>query len=171
MTNLNQTVKRVFLQDYLNLEDVHRIVDYGPVVGIAAMDNRTEMVNATISLIKTQKVLLWTYLLSIVQLVGTKSGQNSINECCSLLQGKYSPGIPLQKRKICFGLFACCNSRKFHCWSERRKTNPQWWKVIKSTTIPRCSWISQYEGYEDSIFRQRPWYIHIVNIPYCHNVW
>ncbi len=41
MTNLNQTVKRIYLQDYLNMDDVYRIVDYGTVVGILAISNAT----------------------------------------------------------------------------------------------------------------------------------
>jgi hypothetical protein len=44
MTNLNQSVKRIYLKDYINLDDVYRIVDYGVVVGISAMDGRSDAV-------------------------------------------------------------------------------------------------------------------------------
>lgn len=45
MTSLDKTVKRIYLEEFVNMGDVHRVVDYGTVVSIAAEKDRSAAVH------------------------------------------------------------------------------------------------------------------------------
>ncbi|OXA50136.1 glycerophosphocholine cholinephosphodiesterase ENPP6 [Folsomia candida] len=60
MTSLDKTVKRIYLEEFVNMGDVHRVVDYGTVVSIAAEKDRSAALAQSLAAIPSAGVLVYS---------------------------------------------------------------------------------------------------------------